>query len=809
MDINYIKNKIEEIHRVRNQILGELKDISYESLNKTDYTLLSKKFKRSFQTSKKIKIGCIMDDFTYHSLSPECNLFQVTPNNWRSELEQFQADMFFLESAWSGINGLWNQKITNLSDDILDLLHYCKKNSIPIVFWNKEDPFHFNDFIHIAKLADFVFTTDIDCIINYKTILRHDRIFFMPFAAQPKYHNPIEVIHREDKFCFAGAYYQGFSDRVKDFETFINIITRIKDLDIYDRNFNNKKSKNKFPRQYKRYIKGYLKTDNITKAYKGYMYNINMNSVKQSQSMCARRIFELLACNTITVSNYSRAIRNLFGDLVVCTDDGKRLYTEVKKLEDSEYLSKFRLLGLRKVLSEHTYKKRLEFIINKVYEKPLDCKPIKVIIIAQARTKDELERLLCNFSRQKYKYKKICIVTNLASLSYCHFSEDIILINKLTRKIINNIKEKYSHVSFFSTKDYYGENYITDYVLALNYSNEFVFSKESYFFHRKDGFFERIGNGGQYKLVQQAAIRRAFINLKYLKHEELMEYSKAINEGVILETCLSLDEYNYCMDFTGSKCPIVDDLVVVDTGKSVDSIYEQVENIQPLAQYIEENASNNVHYSDATYFIKKSKILVITYNYPDYSDFQCNAFIHSRVEEYKNNGLLVDVFRYGGNCSKRYSEFCGIDIIEGNSELLNNILLTGGYEMVLIHSLSAEMWDAVKNSIRDKKILVWLHGTEFQPNRRRRDSQYFNKAEAMSAGLVPVVANDSAVPESSDCGILVAKDYKELANSIEKLYHQPKLFMNLSRNASKTVRVKYRLSSTILKEIELITSELK
>ena len=50
-----------------------------------------------------------------------------------------------------------------------------------------------------------------------------------------------------------------------------------------------------------------------------------MNSVNQSQTMFARRVFEMLASNTITVGNYSRGVKNLFGDLTICTDDSTEM----------------------------------------------------------------------------------------------------------------------------------------------------------------------------------------------------------------------------------------------------------------------------------------------------------------------------------------------------------------------------------------------------------------------------------------------------------------------------------------------------
>ncbi|MFY0544179.1 glycosyltransferase family protein [Brevibacillus sp. H7] len=1100
MDLSYIERKLQEIYRLRSQIF---KDMNLEHHNHTNtlngLPFITKKFKRTFSLLKDMKIACIMDEFTYHSFEPECQLFQITPTNWRQELESFKTDLFFLESAWRGIDSLWNTKVAHLSDELIEVLNYCRKNSIPVVFWNKEDPVHFETFIATAKYADFVFTTDIDCIKKYKTLLKHNRVYLMPFAAQTKYHNPVEIYKREDKYCFAGAYYKRYPDRARDLETFVDTITSMKDLDIYDRNYFNQDPNYTFPSAYKKYIIGNLKPEEIEKAYKGYRFNINMNSVKQSQTMCARRIFELLASNTVTVSNYSRAIRNFLGDLVVCTDDGKRLRDEIQKFDDPEYYSKFRLLGLRKVLAEHTYRDRLTFLVEKVYVNPLEEKSIKVAVIAQADTKEEVERAIRQFKRQTYRDKKLFIITDIAGDDV--ESDEVQLINSLTDDIIDIMQSQYEYWVFFSAHDYYGKNYVLDLVLALKFTELPVITKDAYFAHR-DGSINRVNGGHSYQPVDTAQVRKAFIQANHFTHEALKEYAQYINEGTISAPCMSIDEYNYCMNYTGDECDAVDDLVLADTGINMDTFYEIVDQIQPSSMnsktttltaadifkhigkskqvsmskdnddvyvdsrldgcheylYInkvyhldELNAYSKLNvYLDVEFlarfsvdivaiildknqnkighivkpcnrnvtididkhtkyikfglrlsgrgicrikelvigdiqmdtgcFLNKSKVLLITDNYPDYQDLYRYAFIHSRLTEYKNKGQVVDVFKCSERYPKCYSEFGGIDVACGYYEEVNNALLYGSYDTVLIHFLSETIWNGIRHSIKGKKIIVWVHGAEIQPWWRREynystqqqlenakkdsekrlsfwreifnlalnksdykfhfvfvsdyfakevfedtqitlpeekysiihnyinsnlfnyiekekdlrkkilsirpfanhkyandltvkailelskdpifselefriigkgelfestvkpirkfknvfleekflrqeeiaalhkeygvflvptrmDSQGVSRDEAMSSGLVPITNNVAAIPEfvDQDCGMLVdEEDYLGLAESIKKLYHEPELFQQLSRNAAERVRRQSGINSTIVKEIELI-----
>src|SRR5699024_11732130 len=54
------------------------------------------------------------------------------------------------------------------SSEVTDLLAECRKRGIPTVFWNKEDPPHFDDFLPLAKLFDVVFTSDVRLVNEYR-----------------------------------------------------------------------------------------------------------------------------------------------------------------------------------------------------------------------------------------------------------------------------------------------------------------------------------------------------------------------------------------------------------------------------------------------------------------------------------------------------------------------------------------------------------------------------------------------------------------------------------------------------------------
>ena len=74
-----------------------------------------------------------MDTFSYSVFEPEAALFQLTPDAWEKELNNAQPDMLFVESTWRGKDDLWEDKINHLSDALILIVDYCKKEQIPTV----------------------------------------------------------------------------------------------------------------------------------------------------------------------------------------------------------------------------------------------------------------------------------------------------------------------------------------------------------------------------------------------------------------------------------------------------------------------------------------------------------------------------------------------------------------------------------------------------------------------------------------------------------------------------------------------------
>lgn len=839
-------------HRVGSIEALSSRDENKEALRISKLQSLFLKDQKS--SANNIRVAGIMDEFTFHSYAPECELLALEPNNLVRQLKSFKPDFVFIESAWKGKDDLWKTKVSNLSDEVIELIKWCRKNNVPSVFWNKEDPVHFATFLPLAKLVDFVFTTDIDCIAKYKQEIGHGRAYLLPFAAQPKNHNPIDIYERKDKFCFAGSYYLRYPERQRDFASIINACSQFKPVDIYDRNHDNPHPHYIFPKQYEDLILGTLPFSEIDKAYKGYNFGINMNTIKQSQTMFARRVYELLASNTVVVSNYSRGIKSTFGDLVVCSDSEQEIKKQLAEIctSDQQY-KKYRLRGLRKVMQEHTYGHRLSFIKSVLSGKTFTTQSPNVLVMASVKNVKELTNVIENFERQSYFNKSLVVLSEeeidaefANHVTIC--SSETEFNNELTKQATQN-----DFISVMSSKDYYGKNFFIDLLLAINYSDCQAYGKKS-FYLADDNVVELVDNGKQYKSVSSLMLRQSVLKMS----EDSLNFVKSnlnVIEDLIIDSCdmLAVDEFNYCRngmeycdsylidevsdaplateggDYAGNVALLSEklesgepefkdsDSVVSILAKDFFELYEQPKTskvnisfdnnkyvltskfapdeyayfyankvfkrselnleLNSLVKFVAHSNLSDVRtvfeFQNAsgekiahamprgvgeqhslaipeeccfirvglriqgkgrlvitratfgaqielpTAIIGQSETLVLTKQYPSYGDLYKYGFLHSRIRAYREQGKQVDVFRITNEPSLNYREFEGVDIAQGNAELLDRTLSTGQYRHVLVHLLDKNMWQVLHKHIDNVKVTVWAHGAEIQLWQRR------------------------------------------------------------------------------------------
>lgn len=841
--MKYIDQQIEYFKGRKEQVLKRMADMGIDVENFKTIPELPR-FKLKAKSLKELKVACIMDRFTLDSYAPECQLMELTPGGWREEIEEFEPELIFVESAWQGKDKLWYRKIANGSKEYFELTSYCQEKGIPVVFWNKEDPVYTDTFMPAARMADFVFTTDIDCVKKYKETLKHDQVYFLHFAAQPEIHNPIEKYDRKDKYCFAGAYYHKYKKRAEVFDKFAEFFINTKGFDIYDRNFKNSLPEHAFPTSYSPYILGQLEPNEIDVAYKGYNYGINMNSVDQSQTMFARRVFEMLASNTVTVGNYSRGVKNLFGDLTISTNDSQTLDKSLQTwCKDEVNYRKYRLAGLRCVLRQHLYEDRLSYIVQKVFGVKLKKELPSVFILAKANCKEEMERLHKCFVSQKYTRKYLIIV---CEEKLCEKSKDniVYLTEESFKQIDWNAFPADSYVGVMDANNYYGPNYMQDLMLSLRYGDFSGVGKRAFYKFENSNYVLK-DKEAVYKYTASLHVDRALFSIEICLKENETVQSFLEKEFIEHSGLFATDEFNFCQNLVADSSRMVDDLVIIDQGIDVqrlemsaeairrdlfdeeqgviitaEDIYSMIKKAPStslrselkndtlfIASSLKEKENGYIYLekiytvddykteegirimfegkgtldffgvcvflddnkksispvftranrisvnsipeqakyfklglrvqgkgefklkeigvgitsgkTEKSCFLSRSNVLILTNQYPSAEALYRNMFVHKRVMAYKEEGQVFDVMRMNIYAKNEFSEFEGINIVEGQSKALAEILENSNIDTVCVHFLDRQMWDVLKNYSSKIRILVWVHGSEIQPWWRR------------------------------------------------------------------------------------------
>lgn len=541
------------------------------------------------QSLRSTRVACVMDEFTFHCFEPECELLALTPGDAINELEDFEPNLLFIESAWRGKDDLWTRKIGALSQELRGVLRWCKEHRVPTVFWNKEDPVHFETFLTTAQEFDFVFTTDIDCIARYKAALGHEHVYLLPFACQPKIHNPIEHYERKDAFCFAGAYYVRYPERTRDLENYVEQLPEYKPLEIFDRNFGKEDDNYRFPPKYQPYIVGTLPFNEIDKAYKGYRYSVNLNSIKQSQTMFARRVYELLGSNTITVSNFSRGLRLLFGDLVISSDDGAEVVSRLKQM-GREGEQKHRLAALRKVMEEHTYHHRLAYVVHKATGRRLEKSLPLMVVVALVGTSQEVRLAFENYNAQRYVSKRLLIVAKEDSLlqtqQLAHGAEKSVKVvseKVVAESSIEDLLGEEGWIVEMATSDYYGPNYLLDLALATHYCDTQLIGKAERY-QRESGETRLANSGLAYHATTDFTRHASAIWWRAVPHGSAL--LTGFDEGSETKWHLpgmAIDPFNYCQNGRLAEnlaeiAQRVDDLSL-DSGLSIGELIRDAEGI--------------------------------------------------------------------------------------------------------------------------------------------------------------------------------------------------------------------------------------
>lgn len=463
---------------------------------------------KSKQSIAPLKAIAILDEISEECWKYELNHFRISRHNYSKQINVSTADFAFLESCWKGNGGAWEYAFTSAglkhanAQALLELIQRLKARKMPIVFWNKEDPMHYERYLPIAKKADIIFTTDSSKIDDYQRDTPNAKVYELLFAAQPKICNPSNrSLAEAGTVCFAGSYYSvGHEARKQQMHALLPSIIEYKGA-IYDRFSKVGDNRYRFPEQYQPFIRDAVSFRDVVKLYKRFKVFLNVNTITSSPTMMSRRVYELLACGTPVVSTPSKAIEAQFPGIVQTANDANEANSIIEKLlADNFYWDKISHIGYREVMTKHTYADRMLSIRHALGIEENKYVPLVSIVTCTNRP-FLVDRIVDNVARQKHSRCELILM--LQGFSRAQKDE---LLNKIKQRrsdMVNielltedcpeiSLGERFNQAAQFANGDYiakmddddlYLENYLSDMLIPFGFGDFAIVGKRELFMY--------------------------------------------------------------------------------------------------------------------------------------------------------------------------------------------------------------------------------------------------------------------------------------------------------------------------------------
>ena len=457
-----------------------------------------------------LTVGVILDEFSLAALQFEWNQVPLSRGGWRQEIAAAEPDLIFIESAWAGNGGQWRYQLAGESGpkaDFVELMETCRSLGIPTVFWNKEDPPHYSDFLETAKLFDWVYTSDSGRIESYIRDLGHERVGVLQFAAQPVLHNPVrprQGWHNRD-VAFAGMYFaHKYPERRAQMDVLLGgaydagVEKGIR-LDIFSRHAGQDPNY-RFPEPFSRHVAGSLAYSQMLTAYKAYKTFLNVNSVVDSPSMCARRIFEITAAGTSVVSTPSLALSTQWepGEQFIVTSREETKETLLAITRNPQLSERQLHLAQRRIWSAHTYAHRIESVVEAAL--PAAARPIalpSVSLLVSTIRPDRLEDVFRTAGGLQGLKPELVLCTHgfeaedveVKRLSRRYGLDNVVVLarprSESLGECLNACVEAASGqvLTKMDDDDFYAPHYLRDLVHALSYSRADVVGKQAHYMY--------------------------------------------------------------------------------------------------------------------------------------------------------------------------------------------------------------------------------------------------------------------------------------------------------------------------------------
>ncbi|MEU7590401.1 glycosyltransferase [Micromonospora sp. NPDC049230] len=442
-----------------------------------------------------LRVAAVLGERSRSALRYEFGVQPVSRDSWRAAVRSAPPHLLLIESSCpaDGADGPFTTDGL-LRPWVVDLLDHCRQHGVPTLFWNNDDPSGYESFLPVARHFDWVFTVDASCARRYRADLGHERVGVLPFAIQPRIHNPV------------GA----FSDSVGDIayvaprhDVDTGFLSVAAGLGPHVLLLGEPGSRPALSPDLKDHVVSHVTYDQLLSAYRRYRVFLQVDPVSDSTATLPPDLLEPLACGTPVISGSSPAGVALVGPGAVEVDsDGSSPRLLVKALlASTELRDRQAVRGVRWVMREHTYADRVDDLLRTVGLHVSPKPRPRVSIVAPTHRRGGYESIIRNVGRQTYadvelilglhgvdepesRIRDAAAAQSIQHLTVVRLPSELSL-GSVCNELIGAASAPY--VARFDDDDLYGPNYLEDQLRAFDYTEADIVGKWTRFI-----FLERL-----------------------------------------------------------------------------------------------------------------------------------------------------------------------------------------------------------------------------------------------------------------------------------------------------------------------------
>ena len=324
-----------------------------------------------------LRAGIITDEFMYNYYKDALDFVYLSPSNYREAIDDGGFAFVMFVSCWHGLGDGADYNSRDKRGKVREIFDYAREKGIPSVFQTIEDPTNYEMFLPIAKAADVIYTSDANMVERYCADTGNQNVRVLEYGVNPFVHNPVGFLNRhfisrgrfKDAVFFAGSWYKRYPVRCEDCSVLFDGVLdyALKDLVIADRNSGLPPAKRKdyeYPDKYKPYCVDAIDHSLLQRVHKLFDFCVSLSTVKDSDTMCAMRVYEMQALGCLMLSNYALSISSHFPSVFMASQPREVEY--ILSGYTRQELVNLQIEGIRRMFGACTVYHRLNSVFESI-----------------------------------------------------------------------------------------------------------------------------------------------------------------------------------------------------------------------------------------------------------------------------------------------------------------------------------------------------------------------------------------------------------------------------------------------------------